>query len=59
MAFVRKCDQCGAIDARQRWSSAAEAADQGAFQKWTCPTCAWTEFELIEESETAEAATPR
>ncbi len=59
MAFVRKCEQCGSVDARQNWSSAAEAADQGAFQKWTCPSCAWTEFDLVEESETAEAATPR
>jgi hypothetical protein len=55
MAFVRKCEQCGSVDARQSWSSAAEAADQGAFQKWTCPTCAWTEFDLVEETETAEA----
>lgn len=58
MAFVRKCEQCGSIDARQSWSSTAEAADQGAFQNWTCPTCAWTEFDLVEDSETAEAATP-
>lgn len=59
MAFVRKCEQCGSVDARQSWSSAAEAADQGAFQKWTCPSCAWTEFDLIEEAEAAEPATPR
>ena len=26
MAFVRKCEQCGSVDARQTWSSAAEAA---------------------------------
>jgi hypothetical protein len=58
MAFVRKCEQCGTIDARQNWSSATEAADQGAFQNWTCPTCAWTEFDLIEESETAQTAAP-
>ena len=57
MAFVRKCDKCDHIDNRQTWSSATEAADAGAFQKWTCPTCAWTEFELVEESE-AETATP-
>jgi hypothetical protein len=57
MAFVRKCDKCGHIDDRQTWSSATEAADAGAFQNWTCPTCAWTEFELVEESE-AETATP-
>ena len=56
MAFVRKCDKCGHIDARQTWSSATEAADAGAFQDWTCPTCAWTEFELVDQSE-AETAT--
>lgn len=60
MAFVRKCEQCGKVDERERWSSAAEAADQGAFSKWTCPTCAWTEFELVDESQgaTAEAGAP-
>ena len=60
MAFVRKCDHCGKIDERERWSSAAEAADQGAFSNWTCPTCAWTEFELVEESQVAstEAGAP-
>ena len=57
MAFVRKCEQCGSVDARQSWSSAAEAADQGAFQNWTCPSCAWTEFHLVEESEAATAET--
>ena len=55
MAFVRKCEQCGKIDGRERWSTATEAADKGAFSKWTCPTCAWTEFDLVEESETADA----
>jgi hypothetical protein len=59
MAFVRKCEQCGHLDERERWSSAAEAADKGAFQNWTCPSCAWTEFDLIEETETAEATAPR
>jgi predicted nucleic-acid-binding Zn-ribbon protein len=61
MAFVRKCDKCGHIDDRQRWASTAEAGDQGAFKNWTCPTCAWTEFELVDESEApqAETATPR
>lgn len=51
MALVRKCDKCGHIDDRDSWSSAAEAADQGAFDAWTCPTCAWTEFELVDGSE--------
>ena len=58
MAFVRKCDKCEHIDAREQWSSPTEAADRGAFRNWTCPTCAWTEFDLVEEAE-AEPATPR
>jgi ssDNA-binding Zn-finger/Zn-ribbon topoisomerase 1 len=58
MAFVRKCEQCGNHDARQSWSSAAEAADEGAFRNWTCPTCAWTEFDLVEETEAAQTAAP-
>jgi len=57
MAFVRKCEQCGKIDAREQWASASEAADKGAFQKWTCPTCAWTEFDLVDESEDARSET--
>jgi hypothetical protein len=54
MAFVRKCDKCGHVDDRQRWSSPTEAADQGAFDNWTCPSCAWTEFDLIDQAETAD-----
>jgi hypothetical protein len=57
MAVVRKCEQCSKIDGRERWSSASEAADKGAFGKWTCPTCAWTEFDLVEEAEAEAAAT--
>jgi hypothetical protein len=48
MAFVRKCAQCGRLDEREDWKSAEDAADKGAFQNWTCPNCAWTEFELVE-----------
>ena len=51
MALVRKCDKCGSIDNRQTWSSADDAAKQGAFNNWTCPTCAWTEFDLVDEKE--------
>jgi hypothetical protein len=54
MAFVRKCEKCGNVDDREQWSSPTEAADQGAFQNWTCPSCAWTEFDLVESD--AEAA---
>jgi hypothetical protein len=57
MAFVRKCEQCGRIDDREQWKSASDAADQGAFQNWTCPNCAWTEFELVDtEAEPAQTA---
>ena len=59
MAFVRKCEKCGNVDARQQWSSTTEAADKGAFtEAWTCQTCAWPEFDLVEASE-AEAASSR
>jgi hypothetical protein len=57
MAFVRKCEQCGRTDDREQWKSAEEAADKGAFQTWTCPNCAWTEFDLVEaEGEAANTA---
>jgi hypothetical protein len=55
MAMVAKCERCGKIDARQEWSSADEAAKQGAFDHWTCPTCAWTEFELVDAEEATQA----
>jgi hypothetical protein len=57
MAFVRKCDKCGTIDVREQYSSPTEAADKGAFKNWTCASCAWTEFELVEESEAEAPAT--
>ena len=58
MSVVRKCEKCSSIDARQEWSSPGEAADKGAFKEaWTCPTCAWPEFDLVEASE-AEVASP-
>ncbi len=54
MAFVRKCEKCGKVDDREQWSSPDDAAKQGAFQTWTCPNCAWTEFDLVDaEAETA------
>ena len=31
-----------------------QAASQDAFTTWTCPSCAWTEFDLIEEEAEAE-----
>jgi hypothetical protein len=50
--LIRKCSQCGAKDSSKSWSSTDDAAKQGAFeQNWTCPSCAWTEFELEEADE--------
>ena len=57
MPLVRKCEKCGSIDNRQSWSSADDAANQGAFNNWTCPTCAWTEFDLV-DAEAAEVSAP-
>ncbi|HEY7590116.1 MAG TPA: hypothetical protein VH723_03935 [Candidatus Limnocylindrales bacterium] len=46
--LVRKCDKCGTTDTKQSWSSMDEATKDGAFEKaWTCPSCAWPEFELV------------
>jgi hypothetical protein len=58
MAYVPKCTKCGKLDSRQSFSSPDEAAKRGAFERWTCPTCAWSEFELVDEPERAET-TPR
>jgi hypothetical protein len=53
---ARKCEKCGAVDARQTWKSEADAADGGALDKWTCPSCAWPEAELVDlEAEPANA----
>ena len=54
MAYVRKCEKCGSVDSRERWESPSQAASQDAFTNWTCPSCAWTEFDLIEEETPAE-----
>lgn len=51
MSLIRKCEKCGSLDRRATWTSADEAAAKGAFDGWTCPTCAWTEFELVEAEE--------
>lgn len=58
--LVRMCTQCGATDDRRSWASADEAADEGAFSApWTCATCAWTEFELVDaRSSTASGSEP-
>ena len=57
MSVVRKCEKCRKVDDREQWASPAEAADAGALKSWTCPTCAWTEFELVDTSEVESTAT--
>ena len=51
MPLIRKCEKCGSLDNRASWSSADDAAKNDAFNDWTCPTCAWTEFDLVEAEE--------
>jgi hypothetical protein len=54
--MARQCTQCGAVDSRTTWASADEAAKQGAFDgKWSCSSCAWTDFELVEADADAPA----
>jgi hypothetical protein len=48
MAYVRKCEQCGRVDARISWPSREDAGRDPVFATWTCPNCAWTEFDLVE-----------
>ena len=55
MALIAKCTECGALDSRRSYRDADDAAKQGAFDRWTCPTCAWTESELVEETQEATA----
>lgn len=47
-ATVRRCVQCGRDDTGRTWPSIEDAANDGALRSWTCPTCAWTEAELVE-----------
>ena len=50
--YVRKCTSCGALDDSASWESAEKAADDGVFsQPWTCATCAWTEFDLVQAAD--------
>lgn len=55
MTMIRKCEKCGSIDSRTTWSSAEEAAKSGAFQGWSCPMCAWPEFDLVEAEQEVPA----
>jgi len=45
------------MDTRNAWSSAADAAKDGAFDgKWSCSSCAWTEFDLVESDADVQQA---
>jgi hypothetical protein len=53
--LMRKCSQCGAVDSKESWSSLDDATKNGAFERaWTCPSCAWPEFELAESEKEQE-----
>lgn len=49
--IVRQCTKCGREDLRERWSSLDDAAKAGAQSvAWACPSCAWPEADLVEQS---------
>jgi hypothetical protein len=48
MTVAKKCEHCGKVDARVTWPSAEDAAKDPMFAKFTCPNCAWTEFDLVD-----------
>jgi hypothetical protein len=58
--LVRKCSQCGSVDTRNSWTSTDDAAKKNAFDgKWSCSSCAWTDFELVDaDAEGAEQRNP-
>lgn len=50
--LIRKCTNCGAVDRRMTWKSPDDAAKAGAFEgTWSCASCAWSEFDLVEADE--------
>jgi hypothetical protein len=55
MTVLRKCEQCGHLDPRVTWPSTDDAGKDPVLATWTCPTCAWTEFDLVEAEEPAAA----
>jgi hypothetical protein len=58
--LVRKCSQCGSVDTRNSWTSTDDAAKKNAFDgKWSCSSCAWTDFELVDaDAEGADQRNP-
>ena len=56
MSVARKCESCGNVDTRVTWKTADDAAKDPVFDRFTCPNCAWTEFDLVEAEAEAERA---
>ena len=48
MAVAKKCEQCGKVDKRVTWPTAQDASKDPMFATFSCPNCAWTEFDLVE-----------
>ena len=56
MTVARKCESCGNVDKRVTWKSSDDAAKDPVFDRFTCPNCAWTEFDLVEAEPAPEPA---
>jgi predicted nucleic-acid-binding Zn-ribbon protein len=56
MTVARQCEQCGNVDTRVTWKSRDDAAKDPVFDRFTCPNCAWTEFDLVDAEQEAEPA---
>ena len=53
---ARQCTKCGTVDTRRTWASNEEAIQDDALERWTCPSCAWPEAELVKaEAEPARS----
>jgi hypothetical protein len=48
MAVAKKCEHCGNVDKRVTWPTAQDASKDPMFATFSCPNCAWTEFDLVE-----------
>jgi hypothetical protein len=58
MPYIRKCEQCGRFDGRVSWPSPEDASKDPVFSTWTCPNCAWTEFDLVDAREQGQEQQP-
>jgi hypothetical protein len=45
---ARQCTKCGTVDTGRTWASNEEAVRDDALERWSCPSCAWPEAELVE-----------